>query len=74
MLAEAARDALTKKIYSNLFDWLIVRINRTLGAKSKESNKQVSVLDIFGQRLGPSANDRCETTCRFAFTQQLVLI
>ena len=52
MLAEAARDALTKKIYSNLFDWLIVRINRTLGAKSKESNKQVSVLDIFGQTRG----------------------
>lgn len=46
--AEASRDALTKKIYGNMFNWLIERINRTLTAKVKGSSHIVGVLDIFG--------------------------
>ena len=44
--AEASRDALTKKVYSNMFNWLIVRINKTLGAKVAGSNRVVGVVSL----------------------------
>ena len=46
--AENATSALTKKIYSNMFNWLINRINQTLGVNAKGANRVVGVLDIFG--------------------------
>jgi hypothetical protein len=48
VFAESARDALTKKVYSNMFNWLIQRINKTLGSKAAGANRTVGVLDIFG--------------------------
>lgn len=48
LLAEAARDALCKKVFSNMFDAIIVRINKTLGAKAQDTTRCVGVLDIFG--------------------------
>jgi myosin heavy subunit len=46
--AEASRDALTKTIYSNMFNALIQRINKTLSVHAKGANRIVGVLDIFG--------------------------
>lgn len=46
-----ARDALSKKLYANLFDWLIKFINVSLEGSSKESVQKmtfIAVLDIFG--------------------------
>jgi myosin heavy subunit len=46
-----ARDALSKKLYANLFDWLIKFINVSLAGSSKEGGQKmtfIAVLDIFG--------------------------
>ena len=44
-----ARDSLAKLIYSNLFDWLVEKINNALVLKGSESEmKFIGVLDIFG--------------------------
>lgn len=48
-----ARDALAKAIYSQLFDWLIARINNSLAehgqaSSSTVSHQSIGVLDIFG--------------------------
>jgi myosin heavy subunit len=44
--AEDSRDALSKALYGNLFDWLIRRINQSL---SKEDvSMTIGILDIFG--------------------------
>lgn len=42
--AENATSALTKKIYSNMFNWLITRINATLGVNAKGANRVVGVV------------------------------
>lgn len=41
------RDALAKTIYSRLFDWLVEKINRSIG-QDNESKAQIGVLDIYG--------------------------
>jgi len=52
--ALGARDAMTKAVYNKLFDWLVVRINDTLGQHSGHNPAQaaststIGVLDIFG--------------------------
>jgi myosin heavy subunit len=49
--ATDARDALSKKLYANLFDWLIKFINVSLAGSSKENAQKmtfIAVLDIFG--------------------------
>jgi myosin heavy subunit len=46
-----ARDALSKKLYANLFDWLIKFINVSLAGTAKECSQKmnfIAVLDIFG--------------------------
>ena len=46
-----ARDALSKKLYANLFDWLIKFINSSLEGSMKENHQKttfIAVLDIFG--------------------------
>ncbi|RSL52771.1 Myosin-1 [Fusarium duplospermum] len=45
--ALATRDALAKAIYSNLFDWIVERINKSLKARQPTSNT-IGILDIYG--------------------------
>nr|XP_004498862.1 myosin-15-like isoform X1 [Cicer arietinum] len=45
--AVAGRDALAKTVYARLFDWLVDKINRSVGQDSN-SQMQVGVLDIYG--------------------------
>jgi len=45
--ARQARDALTKCIYSNLFDWIVHQINKALKT-NKKVHKFIGVLDIYG--------------------------
>lgn len=45
--AAAARDALAKAIYSNLFDWIVARVNVSMKAKA-QSELIIGVLDIYG--------------------------
>ena len=46
--AAAVRDALSKAIYNNLFDWIVARINRSLQAQSQTAASVIGVLDIYG--------------------------
>ncbi|KAH7440883.1 hypothetical protein KP509_03G015200 [Ceratopteris richardii] len=41
------RDALAKTVYSRLFDWLVDKINRSVGQDSN-STTRIGVLDIYG--------------------------
>ncbi|SNX86354.1 probable Myosin I [Melanopsichium pennsylvanicum] len=45
--AAAARDALAKAIYNNMFDWIVERINRSMNPRIESSNV-IGVLDIYG--------------------------
>ncbi|KAJ6698250.1 MYOSIN [Salix purpurea] len=45
--AVASRDALAKTVYARLFDWLVEKINRSVG-QDPTSQIQVGVLDIYG--------------------------
>lgn len=45
--AIAGRDALAKTVYARLFDWLVEKINRSVG-QDRESKIQIGVLDIYG--------------------------
>lgn len=45
--AVAGRDALAKTVYARLFDWLVEKINRSVG-QDRESKIQIGVLDIYG--------------------------
>lgn len=45
--AMAVRDALSKAIYFNLFDWIVQRVNASLKARGSVVNS-VGILDIYG--------------------------
>ncbi|KAL5189910.1 Myosin-15 [Glycine soja] len=45
--AVAGRDALAKTVYARLFDWLVDKINSSVG-QDISSQKQIGVLDIYG--------------------------
>ncbi|KAJ2805195.1 class II myosin, partial [Coemansia furcata] len=45
--ARSARDGLAKAIYDRLFDWIVVRVNKAMQARS-ESSYIIGVLDIYG--------------------------
>ncbi|SCV00461.1 LAMI_0G05204g1_1 [Lachancea mirantina] len=45
--ATAVRDALAKAIYSNLFDWVVQRVNVSLQAFAG-ADKSIGILDIYG--------------------------
>jgi myosin-5 len=45
--AVASRDALAKTVYARLFDWLVQKINTSVG-QDKDSQIQIGVLDIYG--------------------------
>ncbi|OQR97115.1 myosin [Thraustotheca clavata] len=46
-IADACLDALSKAIYSRVFDWLVELINMSLSSDAKMTN-HIGVLDIFG--------------------------
>ncbi|MCE5166106.1 hypothetical protein HAX54_014807, partial [Datura stramonium] len=43
----AGRDTLAKTVYAQLFDWLVEKINRSVG-QDPDSQIQIGVLDIYG--------------------------
>ncbi|XP_057524862.1 myosin-15 [Amaranthus tricolor] len=45
--AFASRDALAKTVYSRLFDWLVEKINKSIGQDPK-CRVQIGLLDIYG--------------------------
>ena len=45
--AVAVRDALAKGIYFNLFDWIVIRTNKSLQTKAKVETT-IGILDIYG--------------------------
>ncbi|CAE6162205.1 unnamed protein product [Arabidopsis arenosa] len=45
--AVASRDTLAKTVYAHLFDWLVDKINKSVG-QDPESRFQIGVLDIYG--------------------------
>ncbi|KAK9273704.1 hypothetical protein L1049_018514 [Liquidambar formosana] len=45
--AVTSRDALAKTVYARLFDWLVEKINRSVG-QDLNSRVQIGVLDIYG--------------------------
>ncbi|KAJ4842072.1 hypothetical protein Tsubulata_039966 [Turnera subulata] len=45
--AVASRDALAKTVYSRMFDWLVDKINKSVG-QDLTSRVQIGVLDIYG--------------------------
>ncbi|KAK5673870.1 class II myosin, partial [Elasticomyces elasticus] len=45
--ALAVRDALSKALYFNLFDWIVERVNSSLTARSSTTNS-IGILDIYG--------------------------
>jgi len=46
--ATDSRDALAKTIYSNLFDWLVGRVNDSLEVGKILTGRSISILDIYG--------------------------
>ena len=46
--AQDARDAMVKRVYANLFQLIVDRINSVLGSGGVERNHFIGVLDIFG--------------------------
>jgi len=46
--AQAARDALSKHTFSRLFDWLVERINKSIGIGAGQKGRSIGILDIFG--------------------------
>ncbi len=46
--SQFTRDALAKSIYSNLFDWLVQRLNKKLSSKTGGRKMVVGILDIYG--------------------------
>ena len=45
--AQSSRDSLAKNMYSKLFEWLVGRINTSIG-QDESSEKHIGVLDIYG--------------------------
>jgi len=45
--ASANRDALSKTLYSRLFDWIVAAVNTAIG-QSRSSDRLIGVLDIYG--------------------------
>ncbi|MBE3042101.1 hypothetical protein IMZ48_05875, partial [Candidatus Bathyarchaeota archaeon] len=45
--ATSTRDALSKAIYHNMFDWIVSRVNKSLKSKQTTAN-HIGILDIYG--------------------------
>lgn len=63
--AEDNRDSLSKTIYSRMFDWLVERINTSIGQDANAANL-IGVLDIYGATPCCAAAVRCMQLARFA--------
>lgn len=61
--AEAARDALAKAIYNNLFEWIVARINISMKSRAAASTI-VGVLDIYGFEIFERTPVPCVPTRR----------
>eukprot|EP00968_Pinguiococcus_pyrenoidosus_P020102 scaffold2286_cov240-Pinguiococcus_pyrenoidosus.AAC.5 len=82
-LATQARDAISKVLYSQLFDWLFERISQCLNA-SPEERHFIGVLDIFGfesfarndfeQLLINYANEELQKTFKLAVIRAEILL
>lgn len=46
--ATASRDALAKGLYSNLFDWIVDRVNQSFSNMKSSPFKSIGILDIYG--------------------------
>lgn len=46
--AASTRDSVVKTLYSNLFNWLVARINLSIQYKEEASSQFIGVVDIFG--------------------------
>ncbi|KAJ0403183.1 hypothetical protein P43SY_005177 [Pythium insidiosum] len=46
--AFSTRDSVVKTLYSNLFNWLVARINSSIEYKEESGSKFIGVVDIFG--------------------------
>lgn len=46
--AAAVRDALSKAIYTNLFDWIVDRVNKAMRTQGGHVQNTIGILDIYG--------------------------
>ena len=46
--AALARDALVKIMYARLFDWIVMRVNKTVDASGDTSDRYIGLLDVYG--------------------------
>ena len=46
--AQDARDAMCKRVYAELFQWVVDKINVELGNQLQSKGRFIGVLDIFG--------------------------
>uniref|UniRef100_K3WGN2 Myosin motor domain-containing protein n=1 Tax=Globisporangium ultimum (strain ATCC 200006 / CBS 805.95 / DAOM BR144) TaxID=431595 RepID=K3WGN2_GLOUD len=46
--ATSTRDSVVKTLYSNLFNWLVARINSSIQYKEERGSQFIGVVDIFG--------------------------
>ena len=60
--AEDNRDSLSKTIYSRMFDWLVDRINSSIGQDPTAANL-IGVLDIYGAPPRRAAGGRGPAWC-----------
>ena len=58
--AANSRDSLAKTLYSRLFDWLVAKINESIG-QDAESQTFIGVLDIYG--FESFKTNSCEQFC-----------
>jgi myosin heavy subunit len=73
--AKAARDALAKFIYEKQFDWLVERINQSIGKGNGVKGKSVGILDIFGFEIFKknSFEQLCNLNHALSISRRLVL-
>lgn len=67
--AKAARDALSKFMFELLFDWLVVRINKSIGNGGSAASKgrSIGILDIFGFEIFKKNRSVCFLVLVFWF-------
>ncbi|KAG2849594.1 hypothetical protein PC112_g228 [Phytophthora cactorum] len=72
--ALSTRDSVVKTLYSNLFNWLVDRINRSIEYKEEAGGNQfIGVVDIFGCILSqiPSAQGQVEKEVALQMVEKL---
>ncbi|OQR94959.1 myosin-like protein [Achlya hypogyna] len=59
--AEVTRDVMAKTLYSHMFDWLVARINESIGYVPPADERFIGVVDIFGFEI--FASNSLEQLC-----------